>query len=112
MYGQQHEFQGPQHLMYGQQHVMHGQYPVPSTPGPLQPLTWALSNQLDTMMMQEKVQQEYRQKVQETHKECKATVEAEREHAARMASLRDLKLMASPPGTYPGTPGSGGHRQP
>jgi hypothetical protein len=112
VFGSQPAFYGPQHLVTGQQQPMHGPHPVPSTPEQVQPLIWGLNNQLDTMMMQEKMQQEYRQKIQDKEKECKATIESERDYTSRMTALRELKLMTSPPGTFPSTPGSGGHRQP
>ncbi len=110
MYGQQPHVYGQQPPMYGQQPPLYGQQPAPTTPllgGTGPPLNWVYTQQLDTILIQEQLQQECRNKVKEAEQAAKSQIEDERLHNARMTALRNLKAVASPTGSYPSTPGSG-----
>jgi hypothetical protein len=110
MYGQQPHVYGQQPPMYGQQPPLYGQQPAPPTPllgGTGPPLNWVYTQQLDTILIQEQLQQECRNKVKEAEQAAKSQIEDERLHNARMTALRNLKAVASPTGSYPSTPGSG-----
>ena len=110
MYNQQPHMYGQQPHVYGQQPPLYGQQPAPTTPllgGTGPPLNWVYTQQLDTILIQEQLQQECRNKVKEAEQAAKSQIEDERLHNARMTALRNLKAVASPTGSYPSTPGSG-----